>query len=744
MTPNRVLIAIASIALAAAAASGQTRRSAYTYVREVSGEVTVISPLNGTVEARRNLPISAGDEIRTDDPSRAEIALADGNVLHVGGGTSVQLVSLSNQQGADDEVSAISLKEGSVVLSALGSDEKAVPRVDTEDVTVYANAGSRVRVNADPRRGSAVIVRAGSVEVKSPTGSYTVRAGNYLLSQGNEEPEIARGSFSRDRFDVWAADRLSATYDAPQNASSQYVGEDYSGDVASLDGYGDWDYNTNYSTYVWRPNVAAGWSPYTNGSWYYTPAGMSWWSWDPWGWYPFHYGNWFFDSGWNSWCWAPGYVYSPAWVYWGYAPGYVGWCPVGWYGYYSPWWNTYYRQWSYPRSNICFAFNGNFSTRHVDMRGWNFTGSNGFGTTRGRVDAVPGTRVVDRLGGQIAVSSRPIVLASRNGTSVRDSLRDYVQNAPRNIQRTSDPDLQRRLEPVLARQRELPRESVDALRDRVAISERGRLSGPGAADIAPRGAPVVERGRGAVSVESSTRIETDPATGRTVVRGGSGGSTRGTSGAEGFNNRGPAATTTDSRNDPAVQSWRSRPNVGVSSNRPADNAPQAPEGSSTAGRESREHWRTRPNPVPGSRSYADSANVDADRGGSRSRDAQRSASTARTDDWRHRDGSMPPARRVIEGSVPGRRTPYPGSQNGDSGSARSSVPREHGRRPPTGDFATHDGGPPSSVPRDVAPAPRQAAPSAHPVPAPPSHAAPAPHAAPPPSSGGGGHRPPGR
>ena len=139
---------------------------------------------------------------------------------------------------------------------------------------------------------------------------------------------------------------------------------------------------------------------------------MTWWSLDSWGWYPFHYGNWFFDSGWNSWCWSPGYVYSPAWVYWGYTSGYVG--------YNSPWWDNYYRNWNYPRNNLAFAIHGNYATRRVDMRGWNFTGTNGFGTTRGRVDVVPGTRVVDRLGGQIAVSSLPIVLSARTGAGVRE------------------------------------------------------------------------------------------------------------------------------------------------------------------------------------------------------------------------------------------------------------------------------------------------------------------------------------
>jgi hypothetical protein len=735
MTTRRITILTASIALAAAVVSAQTeRRSAYSYVREVSGEVTVVSGLNGTVEARRNLPISPGDELRTDDPGRAEVALAEGSVLHVGGGTSVQFVSLYAQQGSDDDVSAISLKEGSLVLSVVGSDEKAVPRVDTEDVTIYTNPGARVRVNADPRHGTAVIVRAGSVEVRSPAGSYTVRAGNYLLAHGEEEPEIARGSFSRDRFDIWAADRLAVTYDSPKNASSQYVGEDYAGDVASLDGYGNWDYNSNYSSYVWRPSVGVGWSPYSTGSWYYTPAGLTWWSADPWGWYPNHYGNWFFDAGWNSWCWAPGYVYSPAWVYWGYTPSYVGWCPTGWYGYYSPWWNNYYKQWSYPRAGLAFALNGTYNTRRVDLRGWNFTGANGFGTTRGRADIVPGTRVVDRLGSQLAVSSRPIVLSNRTGLGVRDALRDYVREAPRTIQRTADRGTQQNLEPVLARDRELPRASVDALRDRAVVADRGRLSGPGAADLAPRGATIVERGRGGVHVESTTRIETDRTTGRTVIRG-TGHPVDTADRAARPDLRQPDARPQEPRSD-ATQAWRSRP--GGELGRAPEISRQNSE-AGTAGRESREHWRSRP-PTAG-RDQEGSAS-DAPRGNSRGTQPQRSEPGGRGgEDWRSHGSSLPPARRVIEGSVPGRRSSEGGAQNRESaprnypgGPSAQPVPRDHGMSSAPSREAPRQSAPPQMAPqpRSAPPPPAQhsappPAPAPRPAPAPPSSSAKPPH-----------------
>lgn len=747
MTTRRITMLTVLIALAATVVSAQSerrsgysteRRSAYSYVREVSGDVTVVSGLNGTVEAKRNLPISAGDELRTNDPGRAEVALAEGSVLHVGGGTSVQFVSLYAQQGTDDSVSAISLREGSLVLSVVGSDENAVPRVDTEDVTIYTRPGARVRVNADPRHGTAVVVRAGSVEVSSPAGNYTVRAGNYLLAHGQEEPEVARGSFSRDRFDIWAADRLAATYDSPRNASSQYVGEENAGDVASLDGYGNWDYNSTYSSYVWRPTVTVGWTPYSTGSWYYTPAGLTWWSADPWGWYPNHYGNWFFDAGWNSWCWSPGYVYSPAWVYWAYTPSYVGWCPTGWYGGYSPWWNNYYQNWSYPRAGLAFALNGTFATRRVDLRGWNFTGSNGFGTTRGRVDVVPGTRVVDRLGSQLAISSRPIVVSSRTGGGVRESLREFVREAPRTIQRTTDRGLQQSLEPVLARDRELPRASVDALRDRAVVADRGRLSGPGAADLAPRGATIVERGRGGDHVESTTPIETDHSAGRTVIRGtGRPAETAARpemrqpdwrSQQPDARSQQPDARSQQPRSD-ANQAWRSRSGASETGRAPETSrrGPDANAGTGTVSRESREHWRSRPNTAV---RPEDGSVAEAPRGNSHGGQPQRSEPSARGgEDWRSHGSSLPPARRVIEGSVPGRRSSEGGGSQyreaspryEPSGPSAQPVPRDHGTY-----SAQPREAPRASAPPQMAPQPRSAPPA-------PQHSAP-PRSAPPPSS----------
>jgi hypothetical protein len=92
--------------------------------------------------------------------------------------------------------------------------------------------------------------------------------------------------------------------------------------------YGRW---INYPAYgyVWVPNVAAGFQPYsTNGHWVYSSSGWTWVSNYNWGWAAFHYGRWFFEDGYG-WVWVPGHEWAPAWVTWGHYNGYYGWAPLG-------------------------------------------------------------------------------------------------------------------------------------------------------------------------------------------------------------------------------------------------------------------------------------------------------------------------------------------------------------------------------------------------------------------------------
>ncbi|HMA18589.1 MAG TPA: DUF6600 domain-containing protein, partial [Thermoanaerobaculia bacterium] len=723
-------LALATVATAFAQYEGASRpdsyrsdrggeRNGYSYVRETVGGVTVDSRWNGRVTARRNMPISAGDEILVSDAGRAEIGLADGNLLLVGGGTRARFSSLYAQQGEDDDFSAIDLREGSVVLAAMGYDEQSIPRIDTEDATVYLSAGTRVRVNADPRRGTVVVVRSGSAEVRTRLDSYTVEAGQYLMVEGDEPAEISRGVFSRDRFDLWAADRLDdLSVVTARSASARYVDDDYATDVVALDGYGEWEYSSTYATNVWVPRVSIDWTPYSYGTWYYTPIGLTWWSWDPWGWYPFHYGSWYFDVGFRHWCWAPAYTYSPAWVYWGYTPRYVGWCPVGYYSFYSPWYDTYYRDWGWNSrygGGLMFNISGTFASKQIDLSGWNFVHSGSFGSGYDRINVYSGKQIATNLSDPIAISSKAIVVSSR-GTPVSQSIQSYVKQAPSMIERTSKDSS--RLAPILAREKVLPAATLDELRSRAVVADRGKVAGPGAEGFASRGM-VVDRGRSVKEVLGSTRIEKgsgDGGAGSLRGRKAPDRVPRGETAREAPDvwrgksiDRGERAP--ESGPAPSAGDWRGRGREIDQRGKPSREVAPAPSSGDWRGRgpavekgerspreaAPREKGLDRPAPAPRTneewrgRGKSDAPPPQIER----PKPAKPAAPEQSSQDWRRGD---PPAKRVIEGAVPSRRWQDTGEAPRAKESAQSSDWRQRGV------------GQPAPAPREYRPEPRQYAP----------------------------------
>ena len=95
-----------------------------------------------------------------------------------------------------------------------------------------------------------------------------------------------------------------------------------------LSPYGQWIDYPSYG-YVWRPDVEAGFSPYsTAGYWVLTDYGWTWVSDYSWGWAPFHYGRWNYDNSYG-WLWIPQNEWGPAWVTWRQSDEYYGWAPMG-------------------------------------------------------------------------------------------------------------------------------------------------------------------------------------------------------------------------------------------------------------------------------------------------------------------------------------------------------------------------------------------------------------------------------
>ena len=499
----------------------------------------------------------------------------------------------------------------------------------------------RRRPGARQRRCRAAAPRSscapGRSKSRRASGSYTVRAGNYLLARATRSRR-SPGAASRATGSTSGPPTVSrSTYDSPQNASSQYVGDDYSGDVQSLDGYGDWEYNSTYSSQRLAPDrlgrldslllrqlvlhatsacpggrgtPGAG-IPTTTATGSSTPAGTA-------------------GAG------LPATSTRRPGSTGATRARYLGWCPTGYYGGYSPWWNSYYKNWTYPRGSLAFAINGRFYTRQVDLRGWNFTDASQRRRPAAGLDVVPGTRVVDRLGSDFSVSSRPIVLADRGRGGVREGLRDYIREAPRVIERTSGRDSER-LAPVLAR------ESTLAARHRGRPARPRGRRGARAALGPRRQRPGSERsgGRRARIRARPDRAVQRGETGRTVI-----------TDRRNLGDRGPGAPS----HRPAAAG---QPGAEARARRPAKDATvRAPRDLAASGRATRAaRARLRP-PLP--RDGAASRPGRLARGAApRSESFERDASRARPNGAAPTGGParVPPARRVIEGAVPGRRAP---------------------------------------------------------------------------------------
>ncbi|HYB54018.1 MAG TPA: hypothetical protein VEG84_09140, partial [Thermoanaerobaculia bacterium] len=311
------------------------------------------------------------------------------------------------------------------------------------------------------------------------------------------------------------------------------------------------------------------------------------------------------------------------------------------------------------RGGVYLSVHGVFPTRTVDFRGWNFAGAGGVGAAH--MDVIAGARMAGRLGQTVAVSSRPVVVPARPGEG-REAIQSFVRDAPRTVERTSTGD-PGRLSPMLARERTLPASTVEEMRNRAVVVDRGRLTGPGVADIAPRGAPV-DRTRSLDFRSSPASPAVRPATDR----------------ARDF-------STTSASNQGIARSVPNR----VESRTVVRGDQNGVETKSSAAA-ARDDWRQR------SRSLDSQA---------MQQPPQAATSDRAADDWRSRS-SVPPARRVIEGAVPGRR-----GYDSDRQLYRQTDPRD-----------LRGGGAPAYRPDQAPrPAPRRDAPSS-------SHSAPAPHSAP--------------
>ncbi len=283
------------------------------------------------VTADPNRPMVTGDDLWTDEDSRAEVHVGSA-AIRMGAKTGITFLEL------DDHTTQIRLAQGSLILRVRHVDDDDTYEIDAPNIAFNLLQPGEYRVDVSEDGNQTITtVWHGRGRVTGGGLTYTVVANQTATFTGSDHLDYDLGQLSaQDDFDSWAFDRDSREDDAD---SANYVSREMTG-YEDLDDSGDWSYVAGYGP-CWRPRgVVVGWAPYRFGHWVFLgPWGWTWVENEPWGFAPFHYGRWAFVN--NGWFWVPGpVVIHPVWApalvaFVGGGPGFrfsagvgVGWFPL--------------------------------------------------------------------------------------------------------------------------------------------------------------------------------------------------------------------------------------------------------------------------------------------------------------------------------------------------------------------------------------------------------------------------------
>lgn len=368
------------------------------------------------IDARVNLPVFPGDEVITNRRGRAEVRLADGNVVGIDRATAVRFKSVLDSYDSESNDTIFELRYGKVAIYR-SNDARQSLRLDTPSASYFAGRQATFSVESDANGRDRLLVFDGSIEVRTPSRTSRVNAGQSAdVDDRGLDGLVSDDELPADDFERWFVKRTERY----GNSNSRYLDRSLAYYDEDLARHGNWTYIDGFG-YGWRPSVSVGWRPYYYGQWASGPSGrLTWVSYEPWGWVPYHYGRWAYDNAYG-WFWLPGASYAPAWVYWWYSPGYIGWAPAGWYDCYRPYYDWAYRPYARAGADFGFGFYGRVRVNEIDLRPWTFINANTIISNRVdraalSIDVVRG-RLMREPGGLATITGSP---ARFNRRELRD------------------------------------------------------------------------------------------------------------------------------------------------------------------------------------------------------------------------------------------------------------------------------------------------------------------------------------
>jgi hypothetical protein len=291
-------------------------------------------------EFSNNSPIPPGSRLSVPEASEGELQFHGGQFVLLTSGTDLEIRELK------EEKIHFRLRAGEIRFD--------LPPEDFAPVAIRVPGVSRVQVSK-PGKYWIVVDDGDQTQVIVRSGEATVAkdGGGEVRIRGGEQAVIGQGV---------SVSRVGNAEEPPASPAPEGAGNDVGVPPnvnTELQNYGEWVNAPEYG-YVWRPYVAAGWSPYVYGQWARIgPYGWTWVSSEPWGWYPYRGGYWVTVPAFG-WCWYPYNAFFSVSVGIGY-----GYSQYPYYGYGR--YPYYYRNAYYYPANVRFIPGGG-QTRWVPLR----------------------------------------------------------------------------------------------------------------------------------------------------------------------------------------------------------------------------------------------------------------------------------------------------------------------------------------------------------------------------------------
>ena len=289
----------------------------------------------GWTPAQLNAALVGGDAIHTADGGTAEIQVGPRDFVRLTANTMVSLVAY------DVGLMQFRVSQGTASFDLRTLSAQRLIQIDAPNASFIIGGAGYYRLDVGTDNTTRFTARnAGRATLSlADARKQSVIAGQQIVVVGADRPSVdTRAAPGKDGWDRWNDDRSDYYASA---MSSRYVPADAYG-VADLDRYGGWREMGDYG-WVWVPEVASGWTPYSTGTWQWDPVyGWTWVDQAPWGWTTSHYGRWVYLDGY--WGWAPGprggrAVYAPALVTFSrMGSDGMSWVALGWGEPVVPWW----------------------------------------------------------------------------------------------------------------------------------------------------------------------------------------------------------------------------------------------------------------------------------------------------------------------------------------------------------------------------------------------------------------------